>query len=89
MGCTLQENGVKITEVEIAYVLLNVKRGTKKQVIKDIKSNGLVKEIYLCFGLYDLILRVETDSMEDLKDFVANKCRKIKNVKSTLTLILT
>ena len=34
MGCTLQENVVKITEVEIAYVLLNVKRGTKKQVIK-------------------------------------------------------
>jgi len=72
-----------------AFVLMIVTENSEQQVIEDARAIGSVKEAYLCFGIYDLILKVETNSMDELKDLLAHKCRTIKNVKSVLTLILT
>ena len=72
-----------------AFVFMNTAAGSEEQVIADAKVIGNVKEAYLCYGVYDLILKVETENMEDLKKLLAYKYRTIKNVKSTLSLLLT
>jgi len=71
-----------------AYVLINVGAGSEDQVLKDIKALGWVQEAYVSYGVYDLVLKVEADSMEQLKELV-HQLRVINNVRSTLTLILT
>jgi len=76
-------------EEAAAFVLMNVTAGSEEQVIDDAKAIGCVKEAYLCFSIYDLILKIETNSMNELKDLLAHKYRSIKNVKSVLTLILS
>ena len=76
-------------ERAVAFVLMIVTENSEQQVIEDARAIGSVTEAYLCFGIYDLILKVETNSMDELKDLLAHKCRTIKNVKSVLTLILT
>lgn len=84
-----QQNSWNNLEVPRAFVLMNVNAGSEEQVIDDAKTIGFVKESYLCFGVYDLILKIETNSMDEMKKLVAYKYRSIKNVKSVLTLILT
>ncbi len=84
-----QQNSRDNLEVPKAFVLMNVNAGSEEQVIDDAKTIGFVKEAYLCFGVYDLILKIETNSMDEMKKLVAYKYRSIKNVKSILTLILT
>ena len=76
-------------EKAVAFILMNITENSELQVIEDAKALGSLKEAYLCFGIYDLILKVETNSMDELKDLLAHKYRCIKNVKSVLTLILT
>jgi DNA-binding Lrp family transcriptional regulator len=71
-----------------AYVLINVGAGSEDQALKDIKALGWVQEAYVSYGVYDLVLKVEADSMEQLKELV-HQLRVINNVRSTLTLILT
>lgn len=72
-----------------AFVLFNVESGSEDQVLKDTKDIGGVQEAYVAYGVYDLIIKVKADSMEQLKEVVTHRLRAIKNVRSTLTLILT
>lgn len=71
-----------------AYVLFNVGSGSEDQVLKDAKSMDSVQEGYVSYGVYDLVLKIKTDSMEQLKEIISYHLRKINNVRSTLTLIL-
>jgi DNA-binding Lrp family transcriptional regulator len=72
-----------------AFVLFNVGAGSEDQVLRDAKAIGGVQEAYVSYGVYDLVLKVKADSMEQLKELVTHRLRTIKNVRSTLTLILT
>lgn len=76
------------TELTIAYVLINTDIGSEKQVISIAKSSGLVIEAFVCFGLYGVLLKVEVDSIEKLKDLLVRKYRKINNVKSIIVLFI-
>ena len=75
-------------ELTIAYVLINTDSGSEKQVISIAKSSGLVIEAFVCFGLYGVLLKVEVDSIEKLKDLLVRKYRKINNVKSIIVLFI-
>jgi DNA-binding Lrp family transcriptional regulator len=69
--------------------LFNVESGAEDQVLTAIRSLEGIEEAYVAYGVYDLVIRVKADSMEKLKEVVTHKLRTIKNVRSTLTLILT
>ena len=72
-----------------AYVLFSVESGAEEQVLKEVKLVDDVQEAYVSYGVYDLILKVNAASMEELKQLVTHRLRSIDNVRSTLTLILT
>jgi len=72
-----------------AFVLFNVGAGSEDQVLKDARAIGGVQEAYVSYGVYDLVLKVKADSMDQIKELVTHRLRTIKNVRSTLTLILT
>ena len=71
-----------------AFVLLNVETSSEDNVLKQLKQIGLVEESYVSYGVYDLIIKVKADTMEELKEAVTYKIRKINQVRSTLTLIM-
>jgi len=71
-----------------AYVLFNVESGSEDAVLKQLRSLNNVEEAYVSYGVYDLVIRIKADTMEELKDSVTHKIRTIKQVRSTLTLIL-
>ncbi len=71
-----------------AYVLLNVESGSEDNVLKQLKKLDSIQESYVSYGVYDLIVRLRADTMEELKDAVTHKIRTINQVRSTLTLII-
>lgn len=71
-----------------AYVLFSVGSGAEDQVHKDLQKIEGVEEVDVSYGVYDLVVKIKTDSMEQLKDLVSHRLRRIDNVRSTLTLIL-
>lgn len=72
----------------IAYVLINSKVGSETTLLKDLAEIPEIKEAYTVHGLYDIIARVETDSMLELKDAVNLKIRGIEEIRSTITMIV-
>jgi DNA-binding Lrp family transcriptional regulator len=71
-----------------AFVLVNVEPGTEEQALKQLKSIEGVEESYVTYGVYDLMVRIKANTMEELKDIVTHKIRTSKQVHSTLTLIM-
>jgi DNA-binding Lrp family transcriptional regulator len=72
-----------------AYILLTVESGYEEQVKQIVKDTEGVQEVYVSYGVYDLIVKVTAGSMEELKKLITYRLRPIKNVQTTLTLILT
>jgi DNA-binding Lrp family transcriptional regulator len=73
----------------LAFVLLNVETGKEPEVIHSLQEISEVKESYLIYGVYDVIARVEIENMKEIKEVIGSKIRKIENVRSTLTLIVS
>ena len=71
-----------------AYVLFNVGSGLEDRVLEEVKAVEGVQDAHVSYGVYDLIVKVGADSMEQLKELVTHRLRMIRNVRSTLTLIL-
>jgi DNA-binding Lrp family transcriptional regulator len=71
-----------------AYVLFSVGSGAEEPVLGKIRAIDGVQEAYVSYGVYDLIVKIKTDSMEQLKELISHRLRLIENVRSTLTLIL-
>jgi DNA-binding Lrp family transcriptional regulator len=69
-----------------AFVLINAEMGS--DLTKDLKDIREVKEFYGVYGVYDYVVRLEADTMEQLKDVITNKIRRMKNVRSTLTMMV-
>ena len=69
-----------------AFVLINAELGKEEGILKELRSIGNVKEAHFVYGVYDIIAKVEADSMEKLKEIVTFKIRRLGDVRSTLTM---
>jgi DNA-binding Lrp family transcriptional regulator len=70
-----------------AYVLFNIGSGSEDRVLEELKGIAEVQEAFFSYGVYDLVVKIKTDSMEKLKEIVSHRLRIIADVKSTITLI--
>ena len=70
-----------------AFVLINCELGSEKQVLSDLKTIDCVKSVYGVFGAYDILINLECERLEDLRQMVTSKIRLIDNIRSTMTLI--
>ncbi|GAG28912.1 unnamed protein product [marine sediment metagenome] len=71
-----------------AFVLINAEIGSESDVLKDLNVIVEVKEAHMVYGVYDIIARIETGTMQDLKDTISWKIRRLEKVRSTLTMIV-
>ena len=77
----------------ISYVLINSNLGTDVEIIEKIKEMMLAQddvklEIQGVYGVYDIIIKLSSDNNAKLRSIVTNDIRKIKNVQSTLTMMV-
>jgi len=70
-----------------SYTLLRILPAKDEEVFRKVKSYPKVKEVVLTYGEYDLIIKVESSSLEELDRFIFNKLRTTDGVEATTTLI--
>jgi len=72
----------------LAFVLINAEIGSEDEVVGELRKIANVKESYVVYGVYDIVAKVEADSMDKLKEIVTWKIRRLDKVRSTLTMIV-
>jgi len=73
--------------METAYVLISCDLGSEEPVIEDLKHIDSVKEVQGTFGAYDIIVKVENQKRDKLRETIIWNIRKLEHVRSTLTLM--
>ena len=71
-----------------AFVLINTDLGEGTEVSDALKEIPEVKDVYGVYGVYDYVVRLEADTMQNLKDTITTKIRRLNHVRSTLTMIV-
>jgi DNA-binding Lrp family transcriptional regulator len=56
--------------------------------VKELRGIEHVKEVYVVYGVYDIVAKVEADTMERVKETITWKIRRLDRVRSTLTMIV-
>jgi len=72
--------------MHIGYVLLNCDLGAEEYIVEELRQIPQIKNAYLTFGAYDVIVEIHANSQEDLEKTVSSKIRKLARVVSTMTL---
>ena len=73
--------------METAFVLLNSEIGFERDVLEVLKDIPGVREAFMVYGVYDIIIRLEADTVGDLKE-LTREIRQMEKVRSTLMMIV-
>ena len=73
--------------VATAYVLINCELGSEESIIQQLKNIDGVIETNGTFGAYDILAKIESSTVETLREIITWKIRKIDHIRSTLTLM--
>ena len=71
----------------LAYVMIHTEMGSEEKVTNDLNKIEEIKKVYHVYGVYDLIVRVEAETVEKLKTVLSDSIRTLENVRSTLMMI--
>lgn len=72
----------------IAFVLVQLKECDETKVLDKLKELKSVKEAFILFGEWDLIIKVELASPEEFGRFMIEDVRTIEEIKLTSSMIV-
>ena len=71
-----------------AYVLINYEIGAEQNILNKLENVPGVIEVSEVNGVYDIVVKIASNTLESLKNTITRHIRAIDTVRSTLTLIL-
>jgi DNA-binding Lrp family transcriptional regulator len=74
--------------VPTAFVFINTEPAAMPEVLKKVKEIEGVEEAEMLYGIYDIVAKVKTETMEQLKHIIAYNIRGLPNVNSTQTFLV-
>ena len=70
-----------------AYVLVNIRTGAVKEVVKNLRRIKSIVEANMTFGPYDAVAVIETEDINSVGAILANDIQPIPGVLETLTCL--
>lgn len=72
---------------------MNSDLGSDQEIVTKIKEilgveKGLKYDVQGVYGIYDIVVKIESDNADHLRSVITNKIRKIDKVQSTLTMMV-
>ncbi len=74
--------------ITVDYEILKEQKTTQQQLAGRLKSLGNVEEVCIIAGEKDLIVKVQTESIQKLSDIVTKDIRNIDGIEKTITMIV-
>jgi len=72
----------------MAYVLINTEPKNMESVVSTLEKLDSIVEIFPVYGVYDIVAKIQAETMEKLKDLVTWKVRSLDDVRSTITMLI-
>ncbi|MBI4145459.1 Lrp/AsnC ligand binding domain-containing protein [Candidatus Woesearchaeota archaeon] len=72
----------------LAYIQISLDSAQENRIYESLKAMKGVKDVHVLFGEWDMLVKLETHSPEDLAAFVMDNIRSLPGVKLTSTMIV-
>ena len=72
--------------MHVGFVLLNCDLGSEEYILEELNKIDGVKNSYITFGAYDVIVEVHAETQIDFDELVSMKIRRLARIVSTMTL---
>lgn len=69
------------------YTLARTRPSQDQSFYNAVKKFPEVKEVIITYGEYDMIIKIEANTIEELDDFIFNRLRSTEGIAATTTLI--
>ena len=69
------------------HLLINCDNGSEESIIDELKKFDSVREVNPVIGAFDIIIKLESPNLQEIRDNIVKDIRKIKNIISTVTLM--
>ncbi|MGH9978358.1 MAG: Lrp/AsnC ligand binding domain-containing protein, partial [Nitrososphaeraceae archaeon] len=79
----------QVIKMPTAYILINYEIGTEDKILNRLKNLSGVVEVSEVNGIYDIIVKITSDNLDNIKETITKHIRTIKTIRSTMTLIVT
>jgi DNA-binding Lrp family transcriptional regulator len=70
-----------------AYVMLNCELGAEVEIIEKLKELEQVKDVFETIGTHDMLVKLQAENFEKIREIVSWNIQKLPKVRSTATLI--
>ena len=70
----------------MVYVLITSDLSFEKEAISQLKIVNLVKEVIGVIGIFDILVKLESKNLDDLRNIITSQIRKIPHIRTTITL---
>ncbi len=70
-----------------AYVMLNCELGAETDIIEQLKEIEQVVDVFETIGTHDMMVKLQAENFEKIREIVSSNIQKLKNVRATSTLI--
>jgi DNA-binding Lrp family transcriptional regulator len=74
--------------VPTAYALINCDLGSEQEIINELRKISEVIEVNEVYGVYDIIAKVRSDTIDKLREIITWHIRRIDKIKASLTMIV-
>ena len=71
----------------IAYVLINCELGAEVDLIEKLHELEQVKDVFETIGTHDMMVKLEAENFEKIREIVSWNIQKLDKIRSTSTLI--
>ncbi len=71
-----------------AIVLIQTEIGAESTVMEKLYDIPEVKEVYIVYGIYDVIAKVEAESLERIREVITSRIRKLPEIRTTSTMVI-
>ncbi len=71
----------------IAYVMLNCELGAEAEITEKLKEVEQVKDVFETIGTHDMLVKLDAENFEKVREIVSWNIQKLDKVRSTATLI--
>lgn len=69
-------------------MLISAESGVEDEVRKQILNVDHVTEAFVVYGIYDIVAKVEADTLDEVKQTISWKIRDLDHIEATMTLLV-
>lgn len=71
----------------IAYVMINCESGAEETIMEKLKEIEQVKEVFGTIGTHDLMVKLDAENFEKVREIVSRNIQKIEKIRTLSTLV--